>query len=180
MQLTEVEWISKAQAAERLDLSPRRVLELAKQGKLQSSRVIQPTTGQPVIVIHAGSVEHYRDKLSAPLVWGDAAREPCANGTQTHVPDAAREPCANRTGTHALPTIGEILGVISRATRPRYALWLTLDQAADYSGLPAAILRAWVQSGKLAALDVGRRRGGRYRLSRRDLDGIRSGIELKI
>ena len=172
---TQVEWLSPQEAGERLDKSPRRVLELAQQGKLQSSRVKHPQTGQQIVRIQAGSIERYLDE--SKVIPEPTACDSHANGIAKHNTKLMERAKGDRAiGNKTLEpiSIGEILGVISRATRTRYALWLTLDQAADYSGLPAAILRAWVESGKLAALDVGRRRGGRYRLSRRDLDGIRS------
>ena len=157
---TQIEWISKEEAAARLELSARRILELAKQGKIRSNRIISTATGQPVVVIHAGSVERYRDKLGDPLIGGDAACEPHAKGIAT-----------TRLTERA---IGEMLDAVSHAIRTRYGLWLTLDQAADYSGLPAQILRDMVVAGKLEAMDVGRRRGGKWRIRRLSLERIES------
>jgi excisionase family DNA binding protein len=50
--------------------------------------------------------------------------------------------------------------------------WLTLDEAAVYSGLPVSYLQKQIDDGCLAAIDVGVRPGGRYRVARRDLDTI--------
>jgi excisionase family DNA binding protein len=55
--------------------------------------------------------------------------------------------------------------------------WLTLRQAAAYTGLPVGALREWVLSGELAGRDVGQREGGRYRVCRADLDALR-GVDL--
>lgn len=63
-----------------------------------------------------------------------------------------------------------------RAVTPVLRPWLTLAEAAEYSGLPAAILRDLIEGGKLRALDVGVRPGGRYRVRRADLDGIQGDI----
>jgi|SRR5215471_11342356 len=176
MNVTQIEWISKEEAAERLELSPRRILELAKQGKLKSSRIVSTATGKPVVVIHAGSVERYRDKLSDPLIGGDAACEPHAEDAarDSHANGAARGPHAKAiAGTRLTErAIGEMLAAVSHAVRTRYALWLTVDEAADYAGLPKRFLRDMVLTGQLEVLEVGRCRGGRWRLSRRDLEAI--------
>ena len=50
--------------------------------------------------------------------------------------------------------------------------WLTLDEAAEYSGLPASAVARLIHAGKLRALDVGIRPGGRYRIRRADLDAL--------
>jgi len=54
--------------------------------------------------------------------------------------------------------------------------WLTLDEAAEYSGLPASYLLQMVGDRRLAALDVGVRPGGRFRISRRAIDAIEAPI----
>lgn len=50
--------------------------------------------------------------------------------------------------------------------------WLTVEEASVYSGLPASYLLRQIEDGCLAAIDVGIRPGGRYRVARRDLDTI--------
>jgi excisionase family DNA binding protein len=52
--------------------------------------------------------------------------------------------------------------------------WLTVDEAADYSGLPASFLLSLIDGKRLGALDVGVRAGGRYRVARRDVDAIKA------
>jgi len=52
--------------------------------------------------------------------------------------------------------------------------WLTVEEAAGYSGLPASFLLGLVESRRLPALDVGVRAGGRYRVARRDVDAIKA------
>lgn len=50
--------------------------------------------------------------------------------------------------------------------------WLTLADAADYSGLPASYLFGLIEAGELKARDVGVRPGGRWRIRKLDLDAI--------
>ena len=58
------------------------------------------------------------------------------------------------------------------AAAPAPAAWLTLAEAETFIGLPEAFLAAQIRAGKLAALDVGVRPGGRWRVSKRDLEAI--------
>jgi hypothetical protein len=51
--------------------------------------------------------------------------------------------------------------------------WLTLDEAAEYSGLPAAWLLSQARSGSLVAIDVGMGSQERWRFSRARLARLR-------
>jgi hypothetical protein len=56
--------------------------------------------------------------------------------------------------------------------------WLALPQAEEYSGLPAPYLRRLIKEGKLPAIDLGKdATGGRWRVSRKDLAGIRGATQ---
>jgi hypothetical protein len=56
-----------------------------------------------------------------------------------------------------------------RVEPPKLRTWLTLDEAAAFSGLPKSWLLKRAETGRWdAAVDVGRRKGGRWRF-RRDL-----------
>lgn len=50
--------------------------------------------------------------------------------------------------------------------------WLSLPEAAAYTGLPASTLSKLLANGKLRGLDTGPRLGGRWRIKRSDLDAI--------
>jgi len=156
-----IEWISKEEAGVRLNLSTRRVLELAKDGRLQSAKVTDPKIGQQVVRIQAESVERYLDALQMmpdPEVRGGHAEgtliRPRAERTLSALLDLLRDSHADRTRKEIM------------------RLWLTLEEAEDYSGLPATLLLVWIKSGKLPAMDVGVRRGGRWRIRRVDLEGV--------
>ena len=158
---TQIKWVSKEEASARLSLSPRRVLELAQEGRIQSAKARDPKTGQNVVRIHAGSVERYLDGLSEM----PEPQECEAHADRT----PARGPHANRTLLALLELVSETHAERTRSARP----WLTLSEAAAYSGLPASTLRGFIVEGRLAALDVGsRRRGGRWRVRIIDLGTI--------
>lgn len=154
--LTQIEWYSKEEAGVRLGtqerpLSARRVLELAKEGRIQSDRIRDPKTNQMSVRIHAGSVERYIDgrKVTVPCEVREV-REP-------RTPQSFSSQLAARTADLAQPA----------------RLWLTLQEAVEYSGLPADVLRAFISIGNLPALDIGpRRRGGRWRIRRVDLERL--------
>ena len=158
-----VEWVTKEEAGLRLGtperpLSPRRVLELAREGKIQSQLVRNVDTGQMTTQIHAGSVERFLEErnLQKELIIS----VPNTNGQ-------VRDPRAPQP-SQALELLREVCEGLRSA--PSARLWLTLEEAADYSGLPAAILVHFIASKTLKAMNVGRRRGGQWRIRRVDLD----------
>jgi hypothetical protein len=239
-----IEWISKEEAGVRLGvpgrpLSSRRVLELAREGKLQSQLVRDVDSGQMTTQIHAGSVERLLDERKLPKIEQSvatseqvqhAARELRAylkrtqkdmstflglgvdiirrceigymdadyyegtkvlstyrttaqecnrsdlaqifasalNGNkEEYTPPQGREVCAPQP-SQALALLREVCEGLRAA--PSARLWLTLNEAADYSGLPAAVLLNFITLKKIQVLNVGRRRGGQWRIRRLDLD----------
>jgi excisionase family DNA binding protein len=157
-QAKKVEWLSKEEAAVRLGdpgvpMSTRRVLELAQQGRLQSTRAKHPASGQRVVWIHAGSVERYLEERNAPPPpKGEHER-----GSQSLVKRAPE--------LRALLRALDALLVTTPPARP----WLTLQEAADYSGIPTDLLVRLIRSGELPALRT-HHRGDRYRIRRQALD----------
>jgi hypothetical protein len=164
MEITQIEWVSKEEAGVLLGtigrpLSSRRVLELAKEGRIESGRSRDPNNGQTVVRIHAGSIERYLEKKKNP--------EPVPHPKEREV----REPQTSqgRRGTGELAELVRVVREGCAAAGPA-RLWLTLQEAVDYSGLPAAVLVQFIAIGRLPALDVGKgRRGGRWRIRRIDL-----------
>jgi len=139
------EYLNKELAAKRTGLSVRRLLELANRGRIQKRLVFDPISKRKIAVF-------CRHDL-------DALRSPAGAALQISGPDAndARPIAA----LHHPPQ----MGVDGRS-------WLTLAEAETFIGLPEAFLAAQIRAGKLAALDVGVRPGGRWRVSKRDLEAI--------
>jgi excisionase family DNA binding protein len=73
----------------------------------------------------------------------------------------------------AVPHTGPLNGTSVAPAKMRP--WLTIAEAADYTGLPESFLLHMIEEGDLPALDVGVRPGGKWRVSRRALDGISAG-----
>jgi len=162
MEATKVEWVSKEEAGVLLGsiqrpLSTRRVLELAKEGRLESGRTRDPNNGQTVVRIHAGSIERFLEQKRNP--------------DPVPAPRGVREPRASqaiaRRGSEIMDLVRVLRDECAIAGSAR--LWLTLSEAVDYSGLPQATLLEFITTGRLPALEVGRRRGGRWRIRRQDL-----------
>lgn len=169
-----VDWITKEEAASRLGtqerpLSTRRVLELAKEGRLQSDRVLDKKSGQMVVMIHAGSVERFiteRDTVPepAPRLLGEA-REP-----QTSQPLQKVEKQAGEL-VRLIELLRDRPADRTPSAHPAYR-WLTLDEAEGHTGLPANHLKGMIRSGQLLAQYVGRRAGGEWRVRTLDLEKI--------
>lgn len=163
--MTQIEWYSKEEAGVRLGtqerpLSPRRVLELAKEGRIQSDRFRDPKTNQMVIRIAAGSVERFIDERKAGLQKPLMISEEIA---KARGPRELREP----------RTPQSFYAQIAALPAEPLKLFLTLSRAVDYSGLPTDVLAGFISTGKLPALDIGaHRRGGRWRIRRVDLDNM--------
>lgn len=142
-------WLTKQQAAAQLQVAEKTIDRMAKAGELQKQTFKR--AGQvPIVVFHPGDVERAR-----------VARAPQA----FIVPE---------TGGHMSAVSGHPVRDMSTrmselSVVPVRRLWLTLQQAADYSGLPTAVLLEFIGAGRLPALDVGRRRGGRWRIRQIDL-----------
>ena len=84
-----------------------------------------------------------------------------------------RKPATRDKGAIAFPGPSQA-GVGSVFQPPIYHphQWLSLAEAAAYTGLPQSTLRKLLASRKLLGLDTGPRFGGRWRIKRSDLDNI--------
>lgn len=140
------EYLTKEVAAKRSGRSVRRLLELAAAGKVRKKIVQDPrNNNRPISLFNAADID--------ALARGETSTAMVLQAKAPPVPFAAMP-------QRAAPI----------SDRP----WLTLDEAADYSGLPASFLLGMIKRKKLPALDVGPRKGGRWRVAKRDIDAIRA------
>lgn len=140
--MKQPELLTKQVAAARLGLSVRRVMEMSMDDKFTRHRAYDPATKREAVMFDAAEVEEWR-RSSSPVA----------------------EPAALVVHPKTMPE-SEL------ASTGAGRLWLTLAEAAEYSGLPASILHAMIDAGDLAALDVGVRPGGHWRVRRLDVDAI--------
>jgi excisionase family DNA binding protein len=153
-----VEWISLDEAAKALDLSPRRVLDYGNTLKIRVKREINPASKREVALFHAGDVEHLREERK------DRQRQSRVNALATINPGVkALLAGAPREAAPAAPS----------TWRP--GAWLTLEEAAEYSRLPASVLLRDIERGALPAKNVGVRAGGQWRVKVQDLEALKGG-----
>jgi len=145
----KLELLTKQIAADRLELSVRRIIELSapEVGLFTRHRAFDPETKREAIMFDAAEIEAYRRDAATKPAPGALAVRPSRLPLDDYDIDDAADTGAGR-------------------------LWLTLAEAAAYSGLPASHLLAEINSGELAARDVGVRPGGHWRVRRLDLDAI--------
>jgi excisionase family DNA binding protein len=128
------------------------VLELSRSGVIRRRQVTDPVTKRRQTVLSA------RDIYAV------------VEGNRRLV--AYRGGAVSAGEVAALPPAQPPLQPAPAPDRP----WLTVEEAAAYSGLPASFLLQLVEKRRLAALDVGVRQGGRYRVARRDVDAIKAPV----
>jgi len=154
------QWIDAQTAADKLKLSKRTVLEKVAQGKLEGRKEYDPQIKQEVTMVSAAAVER-------------------ALYEREHPPAPAPTTAVVRTATRALerakpkPTVVPApVATVRWHDTERKNVWFTLDEAEEYSGLPVGYLRELIKSGELKARNVGHRKGGESRISRRALDDL--------
>jgi hypothetical protein len=135
-------WLSQSEVCKVLGKSKRRLNELIESGLQLEKREVRRPRRRPAIYYHPGDVERIRtsQEPKAPAFSASSGVGPRPSGLVRRDPPQGPE----------LPFQGlAFLGVFDRAvevlerklTRPR-GRWLTTKEAAAYSGLSAALMRA--------------------------------------
>jgi hypothetical protein len=138
------EFLSKAIAAKELGLSVRWFMDFADRRGIEKIRRFDPETRRQATFFRAADIARLKAEGMPQPVTAAAAQPPTSR--QTAIMPIPSPPAQN-------------------SPRP----WLDIAQASEYSGLPAAAIRDLIRRGKLRALDVGVRPGGRYRVKLSDL-----------
>jgi excisionase family DNA binding protein len=153
-------WPTQTEAAMLLGTGERTIRRWIDAGRLKSA--LRPAPGRkPVVVVDPEDVEKLRVERQPPALIQDYAS---AASNDTGVP-AIREQMPD-----AIARLAEALAAFRpEPAAPALKPWLTLEEAALFSGLPKSFLLTQAKTGKYKpAVDVGRRKGGRWRF-RRDL-----------
>ena len=148
--VSDAEYIPKDIAAQLLDLSPRRALELADERKMRTRRVLNPATHMEQTLICRADVQkeaERRRSVAAPVGW-----------TPPPAPAQIAAPPA--------PQLDQPFCSISDDP------FLTLTEAEVYKRLPQSFLLGLIESNRLKAFDVGKRAGGKWRVLRSHLDAV--------
>src|SRR6185369_2368969 len=195
--MNNTEYVAKAIAAERLGLSVRRVLELSARGLLPRHTVLDPATKRRQTVFLAADLERLIEgrrgaappepdstpqSLPGYVSKAEASERLRLSARRVlELADAGlinrgyvRDPVTKRRQTALLEEDVERLIQNRKGIAPQAsdAPWLTLEEAAVYSGLPGDYLERQIRTGRLGAIDVSVGPAGGYRVARRDLDAI--------
>ena len=145
-------WLTKAEAAKRLGLSESRTAALGgARGPITTKRE-RAASGQMVTLFHAGDLERFLFQREHPE---EVSKLP----VETAFTDLAK---TGMMSVRGLPRVE------AETLKP----WVTIDQAAEITGLPASDIRHAVEFGELPARDCGPRPGGKWRIKRSDLDAL--------
>ena len=150
-------WKSKAEAAQIIGCSPKTIERLATQNKIQKAmRRIPGRKATPVY--HPDDIEAIRA--------GTAQLEPFQVGARETAEGLA--PARRNSGVDLLLQLLSNSGASApAATAPRHKLFLTLKEAADYSGMS----RGWLL-GKIKAEELPAVKAGGWKIRRSDLEQI--------
>jgi len=165
--VSPIEYISKSAAAQKMGISTRRINDYAVRGQIRRRYAIDKQTRRKHVVYRLADVERLTSerqavKDAAALIAAPASAKVTMEDTVESLTSATLLPSQ---GPSWIPS-----RILSFQPRPHE--WLTLEEAARYTRLPISYLDGLIRAGKLHALDVGRQKGGRWRISPRTLDAI--------
>src|SRR5262245_30029428 len=160
-------WRTKQQAADEIGVSTKTIEQFAKAGELDQATWKRPK-GMPLAVFDPDGVTriaHTRNP-SKPLVLPVGRVVPASGNGH----GAALVPVQSDSALEGMQDVKRLTGFVLdalRASQVYTKLFLTLEEAADVSGLPLAYLRRRVREGTLPAI-----KSGGWRIRRRDLEGL--------
>jgi len=159
-------WLTKRQASHILQVAEKTIDRMAKAGELHKEMLRRP--GQvPIVVFHPGDVERAKTVRQKTFVMPETGVQRMADLEVSQV--------STHMAKLSTPDSSQVSTPTSKLSTVPIQLWLTLQEAIEYSGLPGAILLDFIGSGRLPSLDVGKgRRGGRWRIRKGDLRELRA------
>lgn len=178
------DWVVAMEAAMRIGCSTRTIERLARAGKLEQR--LRPRAGSPPVAVYnpadVARLAAERRPAPRPFVLG-AVQEEHGNG-RTHTPTSThmqtRAPAS--LGLPAEDLIRGLAVLLSKALqsppsppvseRVAETVFLTVEEAAAYSGLTPRDLRRAVRTGELPARHHGRRDWRTWRIRRKDLEAL--------
>jgi excisionase family DNA binding protein len=147
-------WLTKQQAADAIGCSTKTIEKLAGEKKIQQAYWKRPETGATVSMYHPDDVSRIRlarNPDAEPFVIPDEGA-PAAETT------AVTAPASQFTPDRLLSVLSAFADTSQNSkngVRTAERLFLTLAEAADYSGLPQVHIRRLLKEGKIEALKTG-------------------------
>jgi hypothetical protein len=170
---SRAEWLSKADAAAFLRVSSRQIERRAAQGYVEARRLPRrPTERSERVVYSRVDLEAIRDgkpnQHGIPDDSVDNSAKPTGAVEISPVQPAKAAALAHTAPPGAWETLA---GAFAARFAPAAPVppWLTLREAAEYSGLPASWLEREARAGNAFALNVGSAKRASWRFSRNAL-----------
>lgn len=173
-------WLTKDEAASRIGVSTKTIEQFAKEGKIQQAAWRAQNRGAVRAVYHPDDVERMaatRRPEPVPFVLPAGTDLP-ANGHGTgRVNTLTIAPSTSPTGEDVLRLVFAAALRTLGAEDPRPSqnsqkLFLTIDEAAVFSGLTPRDLRKAIRTGELKARHQGQRDWRTWRIRRTDLEAL--------
>ncbi len=156
-------WLTTAETCVALGMSPRTLQRLTAAGKGPECRE-RPRWGKKAEPV-------YNPKDVAELRAASAARPPVALPPEVDLPETSTELSIPGQMPPQMALALELVERVSKAMRPDAGKtlkpWLTIKEAAEYTGLSQAYLRRLISEGKLSAV-----KDGAWKTRRKDLNAI--------
>jgi excisionase family DNA binding protein len=162
-------WLTKQQAADAIGVSTKTIEQLAQRKAIHQEYWKRPETGAKVSVYHPEDVERERKARNPdaePFVLPEAGEDARSNAQGAAV--AIRQPSIEQFMQAIAGAVSASQNSQNAGVRTTERLFLTISDAADYSGLPQAHLRRLMKDGKLEGLKT----GGGWRIRRADLERL--------
>jgi excisionase family DNA binding protein len=144
-------WIPKVDVATSLGVAERTIDRKIKKLRLRVAQRDVPGR-RPIIVLHPDDAEKLKAQMVSPVPMEPDQGDGTEVVVRSALPPAARD------------LVAAVLGTMPYPPRP---LFLSLKEAAAYSGLPQAYLRRLIQQKELPAID-----SSGYRISKKALDWL--------
>lgn len=154
-------WLPKREAAAHLGVAEKTLERMSKRGEVQQATRKRP--GSPgEVVYHPGDIERIAAQMAKPPAPFVMPADAPQNALAKLEPSAA--PAVHQMTFAAM---AEMLRPAVDRVRITERLFLTVDEAAEYSGLPKSYIRQQITEGKL-----GMRTGAGWRIRRADLEKL--------
>lgn len=145
-------WFTKQQAADLLGVSLKQIERLAKAGKLEQVLWKRPGGGQTIAVFGPDDVER-EAQAQRPHVTPDALAPSNGNGHMKAETDKTDRQLSVAPSTKS--SILLMMQQLSELSQQSQTIFLTIPQAAKFTGLTQAYIRRACQLGRLDALKDG-------------------------
>jgi len=147
-------WPTKQQAANLIGVSTKTIENYVKDGKIKQAKWKRPAGGPKLAVYNPEDVNRLAHRMSAAVIVDSPGAAPPASGagggTSGHEQLAPIGPALN--GAALIETI---LRTLQKTSETSEKLFLTIPEAAQFTGLTETYIRRACQAGTLAAIKDG-------------------------